>query len=114
MNINEQTKNKLNHSQQTHTPITDDRTDDWGRRGVSLDTADLQQGAHHVQRVLQRLGVARRAGRVRRIEGGHTEHDFVRMRIVRAAVALRRDRPIAHEAVRRAGHLRVRWVGVAG
>lgn len=65
----------------------------------------VQQSLHHVQRVLQRLGVTRGAGRVRRVEGRHTEHNLIRMRIVRTAIALWRDRAVAHEAVRRAGNL---------
>lgn len=65
----------------------------------------VQQFAHHVQRLLQRFGVTRGARRVRRIERRHAEHDLVRMRIVRATVAFRRHRSVAHEAVGRAGNL---------
>lgn len=65
----------------------------------------LKQVAHYVERVLQRLGIARGTRILAGVEGRHAEDNLFRLRIIGTAIATRCHRTVAHEAVRAAGDL---------
>lgn len=73
-----------------------------GARGVQ------QHVVHVAQRALERGAVGARGGVGVRREGRRGEVDVVVARVVARSVPVRHQRPVAHEAVALARHLRAR------